>query len=753
MGFLDDGTPLAWKDSITFLKYVREHGVKQFISTYKKVKDRKNDKLLWGDEIEYMILKFDHSKKKVYIALRAKEVIGTLEAQERELEKLGKSTTAWRPEYGNWMVEAVPRKPYGGQTSDLCTVVQNMHERRDRIESVLLDDECAMTIVAFPTLGVGQFTFPFTKPGGIYAQSDCVSDKVINPHPRFWTLTGNIRERRGSKVDIRVPVYSGGSLKRRELGKSKVKDDDTLMFKFNDEANGVEKQMLGRKDAQANDTKVDSITSSNTNNVQKTATSAQREYVTMDCMAFGMGCCCLQVTFQARDLTESLRLYDQLAVLAPILLALGAACPILKGRLVDTDVRWNVISASVDDRTELERGVGKSRGGTVSGPGNKRIKKSRYDSIDSFISNNKYFRKEYNDIPLEVDGETFTELEKAGIPHLLANHIAHLFIRDPLVIYKERVEIDDSKDVDHFENIQSTNWQSVRWKPPPPSAKDSPDIGWRVEFRSTEVQLTEFENAAFSVFIALSSRVILFFDLNMYMPMSKVDENMSRAHKRGAVLEEKFYFRNHVVPLAEECGDSSRSFSDEEEHCCTPMTIRDILMGKQVAGGRFPGLVPLIYAYLDIIECDISVRMKIETYCDFLGMRASGKLLTTASWMRNFVLNHPLYNHDSVVTDEIAYDLLIKCKDLVSGKTVAPELFGEFTQQIQKNNRMYADSSKDGGKDVLLRGSSFRREVQTGWQCNLIKQLINKYSNDLQQHTLTAEKNTFKKAMAYLKTE
>ena len=469
-------------------------------------------------------------------------------------------------------------------------------------------------------------------------------------------------------------------------------------------------------------------------------------------MAFGMGCCCLQVTFQARDLTESLRLYDQLAVLAPILLALGAACPILKGRLVDTDVRWNIISASVDDRTELERGVGESRGGTVSGPGNKRIKKSRYDSIDSFISNNKYFRKEYNDIPLEVDGETFTELEKAGIPHLLANHIAHLFIRDPLVIYKERVEIDDSKDVDHFENIQSTNWQSVRWKPPPPSAKDSPDIGWRVEFRSTEVQLTEFENAAFSVFIALSSRVILFFDLNMYMPMSKVDENMARAHKRGAVLEEKFYFRNHVVPLAEECGDSSRSFSDEEEHCCTPMTIREILMGKQVAGGRFPGLVPLIYAYLDIIECDTSVRMKIETYCDFLGMRASGKLLTTASWMRNFVLKHPLYKHDSVVTDEIAYDLLIQCKDVVSGKTVAPELFGEFTQQIQKNNKMYADTSKDSGKGVQLRGSSFRREVQTDWQCNLIKQLINKYSNDLQQHTLTAEKNTFKNAMAYLKT-
>lgn len=29
------------------------------------------------------------------------------------------------------------------------------------------------------------------------------------------------------------------------------------------------------------------------------------------------------------------------------------------------------------------------------------------------------------------------------------------------------------------QNIQSTNWQSLRFKPPPPNS----DIGWRVEFR------------------------------------------------------------------------------------------------------------------------------------------------------------------------------------------------------------------------------------------------------------------------------
>ena len=32
-------------------------------------------------------------------------------------------------------------------------------------------------------------------------------DKTCNPHPRFGGLTKSIRERRGKKVDIRVPIY------------------------------------------------------------------------------------------------------------------------------------------------------------------------------------------------------------------------------------------------------------------------------------------------------------------------------------------------------------------------------------------------------------------------------------------------------------------------------------------------------------------------------------------------------------------
>lgn len=63
-----------------------------------------------------------------------------------------------------------------------------------------------------------------------------------------------------------------------------------------------------------------------------------------------------------------------------------------------------------------------------------------------------------------------------------------------------------------------------------------------------EVMLTEFENAAFTVFAGLLCRAILFYNLELYIPMSKVDENMKRAEKRNAILEQKFWFTNCGVP-------------------------------------------------------------------------------------------------------------------------------------------------------------------------------------------------------------
>ena len=52
------------------------------------------------------------------------------------------------------------------------------------------------------------------------------------------------------------------------------------------------------------------------------------------------------------------------------------------------------------------------------------------------------------------------DIRISGVDKTLARHVAHLFVRDPLVIFSERIHLADSENTDHFENIQSTNWQT-----------------------------------------------------------------------------------------------------------------------------------------------------------------------------------------------------------------------------------------------------------------------------------------------------
>jgi hypothetical protein len=39
----------------------------------------------------------------------------------------------------------------------------------------------------------------------------------------------------------------------------------------------------------------------------------------------------------------------------------------------------------------------------------------------------------------------------AGIDQVLAKHVAHLFVRDPLVVFSETINQDDTSSNDHFE--------------------------------------------------------------------------------------------------------------------------------------------------------------------------------------------------------------------------------------------------------------------------------------------------------------
>lgn len=61
------------------------------------------------------------------------------------------------------------------------------------------------------------------------------------------------------------------------------------------------------------------------------------------------------------------------------------------------------------------------------------------------------FFTRYNDVPLVIDEEAYKQLIEAGIDHLLAQHIAHLFIRDSVSLFSEKVHQDDERDTDHFE--------------------------------------------------------------------------------------------------------------------------------------------------------------------------------------------------------------------------------------------------------------------------------------------------------------
>lgn len=534
----------------------------------------------------------------------------------QKVVRVGDILPTFHPEYGRYMLEATPGAPYGHTLKDLLDVLPNMLRRRVIAKAHMKATEYPITLTSYPRLGASnQFTEPYYEPNGHASRSLFVPDEIINPHVRFPTLTANIRERRGRKVNMNVPIFYDENTPRPFIDPTIPLDRD-----------------LFPEDRNARDG------------------AAKEGHIYMDSMGFGMGCCCLQITFQAKSVPEARRLYDQLAPLGPIMLALTAASPAWRGYLSDQDARWNVIAGAVDDRTAEELGEIPLKNDRFV------IPKSRYDSISTYMSEDPEMKDKYNDLVIPKDPKIRKILKDNGIDDRLADHMSHLWIRDPIVVFSEMIDQDDEVSSDHFENLQSTNWQTVRFKPPPPET----DIGWRVEFRSMEIQITDFENAAFSIFINLLTRAILSFRLNFYMPISKIDENMQVAHKRGAVLNQKYWFRKNVFPVDSRADGSETSDPDE----CVQMTIDEIMNGST---GQFPGLIPLIESYLNSVNCDVETRCELGQYLELISHRASGKLQTAATWIRNFIRSHPAYKHDSVVNDEINYDL-VKAVEKMSTK-------------------------------------------------------------------------------------
>lgn len=114
--------------------------------------------------------------------------------------------------------------------------------------------------------------------------------------------------------------------------------------------------------------------------------------------------------------------------------------------------------------------------------------------------------------------------------------------------------------------------------------------------------MTDFENAALTVFIALMTRVIITYGLDLTIPISQISENMNTAHRRDSARQEKFHFR---------CGEE----------------VFQLYLNEIVNGTKdFLGLVPLARQYLSGREdIDANTKVTLDQYLSLISKRAAGK--------------------------------------------------------------------------------------------------------------------------------
>jgi len=99
---------MNWEDAQKYQTDIKEFGLMQAIALYNKYKDIyiPIKDLHWGEEVEYHTVIFNHDEKSAKIPVegyfKAKEV----------LEQVPQDQFNFQDEYGSWMIEAVPARPY-----------------------------------------------------------------------------------------------------------------------------------------------------------------------------------------------------------------------------------------------------------------------------------------------------------------------------------------------------------------------------------------------------------------------------------------------------------------------------------------------------------------------------------------------------------------------------------------------------------------------------------------------------------------
>ncbi|KAI5284622.1 Zn finger-containing GTPase- Activating Protein for ARF [Ascosphaera acerosa] len=120
MGLLALGTPLPWPAAKRKADQVREWGIEQLLAIWRKTKGKQRDALLWGDEIEYLVILMDDDEQKARLSLHQAEILESIAQEEAAVQgKPVKGLTdeleafpKFHPEFGRFMLEATPGKPW-----------------------------------------------------------------------------------------------------------------------------------------------------------------------------------------------------------------------------------------------------------------------------------------------------------------------------------------------------------------------------------------------------------------------------------------------------------------------------------------------------------------------------------------------------------------------------------------------------------------------------------------------------------------
>ena len=125
-----------------------------------------------------------------------------------------------------------------------------------------------------------------------------------------------------------------------------------------------------------------------------------------------------------------------------------------------------------------------------------------------------------------------------------------------------------------------------------------------------DIQLTDYENSALVIILGMITNVINHFDVDFIMPITMIDENMDRAHKRDGLLYQKFWWKTNGINnatfdtsclketdfLKSKVQNAGQNQQEEEKGEFHELFIYEILQGKPELG--YAGLLPLFDRFM-----------------------------------------------------------------------------------------------------------------------------------------------------------